>query len=1370
MTDHIIKGRTPSGNATEDDPNKVPIQSKPKNPVNPANPDNPTKARQTKLGNFKDGASQTKEESQTKEGSQTKGGDEKPKVSPYKVDTPISTQTDLEGNALQTQFGQKPPTAPEFKDMNEVSEDGPKLPGEVSEQGQKDVDEGKQKTLEQAGADAEVREQARAHQAAEQAKKQAQEDWAKAIGMNTVNGIAGIGGGIVQGADKAMGMLIGLTQGVMSGDALGFGADVGNAVMETGMALQPIKNSIAHSLGINETNGTIDPEAAGTLQGTQYYVQQRKIQDFHRNTDKWIQDALGPEANAGNVMQIMNELPDDKIHDFVDRFTEKVDAEKDRLYEKASKGQLDAVDQALLDTYTQLGDKIRQSTYLRAREHHLRGAELNSEAQQMRLENAMQEQEFKNKVADIRDAIHASGDKRQMALFDIMERNIMTNRHDPYRNKDLVMYNPDTGRYSINEDKLNLNDWRRLANSLDANLRDPDNMDPAITDLLKEAHRMSYEANAFKAKERRRSARYREGVDDPGNSLIDRKQAEARANGRYEGVDGVNGFSIPKNVTTRDNWAGECDRDIMAIQNSMGGMPIEELLETGDPDTVDYQKAAMAYHTRIALRFTDLHDKLVRKFQLDNSEEAQRDIRALKEAYSKAMMGEYDDIGGVVWPGYILSKNDLDDGMFFSGVYPGSPQQEYITIYNNIVGKHNNALPKPKDPNQKPAGSWEYIDDGTDTTKGGISPDEIFGKNIPPRSSLETIDDSTEDLDAILSDDEPIVATAKSARIDAEGLTREELYPILKAKMGMEQEQADDFISDNMENVGVIDDKDQLNDAMAQAYSFRQKKPQTERKPVENWGDIKPQIPKGYETPNFAPEKDPEQKKRDAIYGRTTSEVNRGRKLTMEYKKLLEGAYSSGEYNPTPEQKEQMEFLRDEYKGLTGKDIDETFRGRTPEQIELHSIYNKDRKALAKEEEMRDNVNTNLGRLFGYDDWTQDQYKGRARAMEQLLARGVDLDAARGDELYGRNRAKVQGIKGDNPNDKELMTGLDEIWNAYIADYLRNRYINDDEGLYTPFVNHNRKLPMTEDERQQMFDTVQGRIARGGWGTSGIETKGYLKQVRDEMDAYMDEHRRRMLADRNLNDFLTGLTDTRIGSSAPFKADDLLKMDSKARKKTLSAIFKEFDVGELRRFRRDVLPALKKDTLDMAIYNKDFYGDENEPRFQESYRRAEEMTSLYNDLNTALVSAITNKTAKTETPPVREVTDPNPSEFRKLSSYAWVVSNFGLGRGDLAEEAARAYAQENVFPFIRAVLKGEFTNDLYPRFGNLKLRNYYAYFSELRNRLKGVDSKTEGYESFAPLKKHKRVIEHIFRKLDEEVQRRGGIDALNREIAKKQAV
>ena len=302
-------------------------------------------------------------------------------------------------------------------------------------------------------------------------------DKAKAFAYDLGIGGMNIGGGVLDAVNKQFDVLIDLTKGLMSGNPMGFGGTVANAVVDGYNSLKPIKDGIATSLGINEKNGQIDPEAAGTLRGAQYYQQQRRLGKFNENVNAWLKDSMARSAgmkgradgvDSANIMEYMNKMTPRQLQIFANRYNQMVEGEKQRLYAKARNGQLDKMDQAMLSAYTDIGKKLSTAAQQSAREHNLHAAQLRTMGTQARAKVDADRIKFNDILNQMNAEANEGGannpDLRRQVIYNVMEPKIRQARGT---GRQYIVKDPDTGDWKMNESILTPQDWERIRADLE---------------------------------------------------------------------------------------------------------------------------------------------------------------------------------------------------------------------------------------------------------------------------------------------------------------------------------------------------------------------------------------------------------------------------------------------------------------------------------------------------------------------------------------------------------------------------------------------------------------------------------------------------------------------------------------------------------------------------------------------------------------------------------------------------------------------------------------------------------------------------------------------------------------------------------------
>lgn len=702
----------------------------------------------------------------------------------------------------------------------------------------------------------------------EQQRKEYLQDWGKAIGMDAANGVMGLGAGLVQGADKALGTLVSMTKQLMSGHPTGVGTAIANSIVDGGMALKPVKDSLARSLGINERNGTIDPEAAGTLRGAQYYQGQRRIAEYNSNMDKWLKDSLGPQADMNNILETLDAMDTEGRADFIVKFNTLVNKEKNRLYAKAREGKLDAVDKAMIASYGKVADGIRQTSTWAGRELHNEAAQMGTMAtlgrnylNQRRIDHDIKLREMTEEVND-----PSYPDSRNRALFNAMKNKMRT----PEAMAGLIIPATDESSWRVDQSKLEREDWAKIRHALEskqqknrAGIKDiHSNVSPPLddneTELLDQMRLFLNTIQQERGDQRERDKdvlaqnrlkedveRNQTGAPEGARSLRD----QALINGwAHRSSTRWNSVKVPTDRKLRDEWVGSIDKTIDGIRqrknmpitretklqnNGIGDEQWFDYLVNGMEDTSDedYWNAVMAQNTFVAIKMSNMAEPLLRSDEAETTELADK-RRRLRNAMEKVMDGR--------------TVSAADELMPYRAGYDGEAEQEFIDAYNDL----NNAIADARvdqnlngvvtnisDPNKfgqmmdtKENGiRSRYYGDFpmlTDDPNEGVSPRSIFGPKVDvtntgptPQEVKDILKDMANYGNNVLGATAPIT---QSATIDAEGLTYGELYPIVKSKLGLSDEDTDRFIKAKMTNVGKIDSKDDLKKEMDSAASTPQ--------------------------------------------------------------------------------------------------------------------------------------------------------------------------------------------------------------------------------------------------------------------------------------------------------------------------------------------------------------------------------------------------------------------------------------------------------------------------------------------------------------------------------------------------------------------
>lgn len=633
------------------------------------------------------------------------------------------------------------------------------------------------------------------------------QDRAKAYAADLGIGGVNFGAGAVEAADKGLGVLQNIIGSIMSGNAFGIGETVGESIIGAAEALRPIKNSINTALGIDERTGKVDPERVGTMMGGLKLRQKERIEQFDGNLNKWLDQSLGPGANTQNLMEYMNGMSVDDLNTFADNFEALVNNEKSRLYQNAHGGNLDEVDQKMMDSYENIGKTLKQVAHQKAREHHLNAAMEGTMATQERNKIDAEKQRYSRVVDDLKKEFmnDPNYNGRDRALFGVMERTI----RNAQNGNDFLIKDPTTGKWSIKEDAISGEDWGRVKRSLeDSKLNRP--LDPEETALLDEAYQRASDRLYGRAKEMADIDRKRSKIDRM-TSPIDRMMADNNYRHIFK-PKGFNRFFIPLSGKGRDAMFDEAGIDIANAQNKIArnaqkkGKAIDitgsgwneylEGLATTKRTQAD-MSALRAQNVRHMISMYNKNESLIADSRGDNSENMTEARAGLEAAADRVAAGRTLKAGDKFKP-YRTGVQPMPDGS-------ASPEMEYVDAYNDMIAACRDSFVQnelrgmtPGTPEFAKASqrAWERaLDKYRDMEIGDALCTEIFGPqpNYPVTVS----------------------PTTKHVRVDAEGLTYGELFPIVKSHLGLSDDDADRFIKNNMDNVGQIDNKEQLQDAMS---------------------------------------------------------------------------------------------------------------------------------------------------------------------------------------------------------------------------------------------------------------------------------------------------------------------------------------------------------------------------------------------------------------------------------------------------------------------------------------------------------------------------------------------------------------------------
>lgn len=1104
--------------------------------------------------------------------------------------------------------------------------------------------------------------------------------------LNNLTALSGIAGGVTEFGERTFDVLTNIATNLLSGNPFEIGGQVGESIVQEGAALEPLKTAMAQSLGINERNGTIDQDAAGTLKGKQYYNTKARIDKFYENNEEWLKSELGEGASSENILQYMDEMPDDRFREFAQKYDARMQEEIARIRGKPEG--IDKYDEAVIDAYTNVGEKIKAVANTKARARHLEGAMAGTQATLARNQAQQDALDFKEAVDAFRDEVNAKGyrNPRKKVLFNALENKI---RGSMGTGKHYIMADG-KGGWKINEKMLDYNDWSAIRRDLES-IDQKKGLNGAERKLLREMNLKLNNIRRDRAKTRSELNWERSQYSDK-KSVIDKRRAAREAMGQYGEDRRADPFGFPDYITDRGSMARDAGFIVDNVKNGLSAYadgasrePMNwsdeswgEYLEKGIPDMTDpyfdekydlYIEGLMAQN---AMDCINLRDFIGKNKDLSRDARFRQEYQDMRQAAAEVMRHRTLCEGDVRYP-------------YRSGVMEGSYEEAFVDAWNRLVDKHNEIERRAIENDYRKRGvslSDKKVQENINRMMmprleiGTMNdPESIFGPTLQREIPSET---STADRDEYgIETDLDVTSTSKSAtpRLDAEGLTYGELFPIVKAKLGTTDEQTDDYIKNNVDNMGTIDSKDDLQKEMSKItqddvdmYGFGGKKGDTNfnaeggvqfpLKPVEERTRYDPG--KGREVPvqTLYGGNGVSVPSEDDLVSRVIGNVHnlkeQRRRLRDETKRVLteygvkddseipsDLAYRLNAYNnwyyKNPEPGRPQTYLYDP----------NAMRG------DIARTYQRIMAASKQREDLTPKAEDVLYRYGLGDGPDKDAYTD---AAIELYRNGFDFNPDRflldskgraytdrdaQSDRYRTAYGQFARVLDKYRDDPKMQSALNTLWRRYVDDAVVSM-ASDSEGRVFTDLNKDiiDKMKLKDDKgvldeesykrySDEMNDIIRGRIGALGRGEmtpkADISGSGYINNALRELGEYGKRHITRFQDDRKVEEIRNKLWSNRYLGKLGLTEKDLRDLsEDELSEKVMRAAYAAFNgkkghkgVGELYMTLKDLMDANK------IMYDPEMMDDE---RFRQSSERWEDLRKLIKSVNKALLRMNTPKT------------------------------------------------------------------------------------------------------------------------------------------------